>query len=177
MKSLFLLLCSTFIFGFTTSKSDHFKIKNGQVIWQKVYDTDLTKKQLIEVMRTSSYFEDIIIVNEKKLTAKINQLSPDYKTYGSSYLSAPDMVSLNHVKAFTVIEFKEKQYRVTLKSIKLIEKRRDSLGKQVVDIEDEILNKDNTAFKRFFFKKSSKILDFTLQKITDFNKISEDDTW
>ncbi len=59
MKSLLLLLCSALILGFTTSESDNFKINNKQVIWQKVYDTNLTKKQLIETINTSSYFEDI----------------------------------------------------------------------------------------------------------------------
>ncbi|MDD7886380.1 hypothetical protein [Flavivirga sp. 57AJ16] len=178
MKSLFFLLCSVVIFGFSASKLSNFKINNGQVIWQKVYDTDLTKEQVEETLKTSGYFENIIVVNEKKLTAKINQLSPDYKTYGSTYLSTPSMVSHNYIKAFAVIEFKERQYRVTIKSIKLVEKQSDTLGKRAVeDIEYMVLNKNNKRFKRDFFKKPSKILDFTFQKITDFNKLSEDDLW
>ncbi len=179
MKLFFILLCSAFLFGFSTSESDNFIVKNGQVIWQKIYDTNLTKKQLVEAIKTSGYFEDVTIVNEKKMTAKINQLSPDHKAYGLSHLSTPSLISDNNIKAFVIIEFKDKQYRVTLKSIKLIDNLHDTnfSGSILMDIELAILNKKHTTFRDYFFKKSSKILDFTFRKITDFNKMIEDDTW
>ncbi len=178
MKSLLLLLCSACILAFSNNTQNNFKISNGQVIWQKVYNSHLTQKQIVEIAKTSGYFENVDIVNKSTITAGVREISPDYKRCGESFLSAPSLVSLYHIKAYAVIEFKEKQFRVTLKSIELVEKQTDRVGRQITDdIEHAILNKDNSAFKASFLRKSSKILDFTFQTITNFGKIQEDSDW
>ena len=178
MKSIILFLCSTFLISFTLSETDNFEIENGQVLWQKVHETDLTKEQLIGQIKSSGQFENVS-ENEESLTAEINQLSMDFKGYGISEMSTPMYVSRSYVKAFALIEFKEKRYRVTLKNIKLVQKYEDALSKEgeTTDIELYALKKRNTEFKSNFLNKPSKIMDFTFKKITNFKEVTKEDKW
>lgn len=178
MKSISLILCSIFLIGFTPPETDNFQIENGLVLWQKVYETDLTKEQLIKQIKSSGQFENIS-ENEESLSAEINQLSMDFKGYGISKISTPMYVSQSYVKAFVLIEFKDERYRVTLKNIKFAQKYEDALSKEgeTTDIELYALKKRNTVFKSSFLKKPSKIMDFTFQKITHFKRITKKDKW
>ncbi len=178
MKSILFFLCSTFLVGFNLSETDNFEIENGQVIWQKVYDTDLTKEQLIGQIKSSGKFKNIS-ENGESLSAEIDQLSMDFKGYGVSEMSTPMYVSRSYVQAFALIEFKEERYRVTLKNIKFVKKYDDALSKEgeTTDIELFALKKRNTEFKSAFLKKPSKIMDFTFQKVTDFKGVVKEDKW
>ncbi len=178
MKSIIIFFCSIFFFSFNLTETDNFTIENGKVIWQKVYETDLTNENLIGRIKTSGQFENIS-ENEESLTAKINQLSMDFKGYGVSEMSTPMYVSRSYVKTFVLIQFKEKRYRVTLKNIKFVQKYEDALTKegQTTDIELYALKKRNTEFKSNFLNKPSKIMDFTFQKATDFNGVAEEGKW
>jgi hypothetical protein len=178
MKSILLFLCSTFLVSFNLSETDNFAIENGQVIWQKVYETDLTKEELIGQIKSSGQFVNIS-ENGEILTAEINQLSMDFKGYGVSEMSTPMYVSRSYVKAFALIDFKEERYRVTLKTIKFVQKYDDALSRQgeTLDIELFALKKRNTEFKTSFLAKPSEIMDFTFQKITDFNRVAKEDKW
>ncbi len=92
----------------------------------------------------------------------------------------PSYIEDNYIKTFVIIEFKDNQYRVTLKSIKLIDNLHDiNFNERIVtDIEQIVLKKDHTVFRANFFNKPSKVLDFTFQKITDFNKmVNYGDRW
>jgi hypothetical protein len=178
MKSILLFLCSTFIISFNLSETDNFLIENGQVLWQKVYESDLTKEQLIEQIKSSGQFENIS-ENGENLSAEINQLSMDFKGYGISEMSTPIYVSRSYVQAFALIEFKEKRYRVTLKNIKFVQKYEDALSREgeTSDIELYALKKRNTEFKSNFLNKPSKIMDFTFQKVTEFKGVGKVDKW
>lgn len=178
MKPIIIFLCSTFLFGFNLSETDNFEIENGQLIWQKVFNTDLTKEQFINEIKSSGQFDNII-ENNKNFTAEINQLSLDFKGYGVSEMSTPIYIARSYLKAFVLIEFKEQRYRVTLKSIKLVQKHEDALSKvgETTNIELFALKKRNTEFKSTFLNKSSKIMDFTFQKITNFNGAAKEDKW
>ena len=178
MKLIILFFCSTFLVSFYLSETDNFLIENGQVIWQKVYETDLTNEELIGQIKTSGPFENVSENNES-LTAEINQLSMDFKGYGVSEMSTPMYVSRSYVKTFVLIEFKEKRYRVTLKNIKFVQKYEDALSKEgeTTDLELFALKKRNTEFKSSFLNKPSKIMDFTFQKVTDFNGEVKEDKW
>jgi len=178
MKSILLFAWSLFFVNFTLSVTDNFEIENGQVLWQKVYETDLTKEQLIGQIKSSGQFVNIS-ENGESLTAEINQLSMDFKGYGISEMSTPIYISRSYVKAFVLIEFKDERYRVTLKNIKFVQKYEDALSKEgeTTDIELYALKKRNTEFKSSFLKKPSKIMDFTFQKVTDFKIIEKKDKW
>ena len=170
-----------FIFStiyFNQTETENFLIENNQVVWQKIYETELSKESLVNKIRTNGKFENIN-VTENGLTAEIKDLSIDYKGYGESEMSTPMYLSRSAVKVFCMVEFKDKKYRVTFKNIKFIQKYDDVLSKmgEVNEIETFALSKKNTEFKSSFLKKPSKILNYTFSNQTDFRNNIENSKW
>ena len=162
---------------FNQSETNNFKIDNGKLVWQKVYETELTKNELIGELKSSGNFKNIE-ENENGILTEIENLSLDFKGYGSSEMSTPMYIARNSVNSFVQIEFKEKRYRVTIKNIKLTRKYDDALSEQgeITDIEVFALKKRNTKFKSSFLKKPAKIINFTFEQITELKK-TEKDKW
>jgi hypothetical protein len=117
-------------------------------------------------------------LNESGIIAEINNLTLDFKGYGSSEMSTPMYIARNSVNSFVQIEFKDSKYRVSIKNIKLIQNYDDALSSQgeMTDLEVFALKKRNTEFKSSFLKKPSKIINFTFENITEF-KVKEKDKW
>lgn len=176
MKTLFFTLyCSLFLLV-NPSQTDNFSIENGQLIWQKIYNTELSKEQLIKEIRNSGQFKNISLY-EDNLTAEIFNLTIDHKK--SDVLPTSNILAANSINSYVIIDLKDTKYRVTLKSIKLTPKTKQINFNQekFLDIETIALNKDNNAFSNKFLKKISKKMDFTFQKMTDFNDTGEKNQW
>lgn len=173
-----LLFFTLFTPFFNQTESENFLIETNQVIWQKTYETELSKEEIINKIKTSGKFENLNIF-EDKLTANINDLSIDYKGFGESEMSTPIYLSRSFIKAFFIFEFKHKKYRVTIKNIKFIQKYDDGFSKSndVTEIETYALSKKNTEFKVSFLKKPSKILNYTFIKATELKIDTQDDKW
>ncbi len=178
MKLLLFLFYLPFIIGFNQSDTDNFEIENGKLIWQKVYETELTNEQIIGEIKKSGNFKNIEI-SEDGVFAEFKNLSFDFKGFGSSEMSTPIYVARNSANAFVQIEFKENRYRVTIKNIQLTQKYDDALSNQgeMTDIELYALRKKNTEFKKSFLQKPSQIINFTFIQITDFKTLPEKDKW
>ena len=178
MKCTLLLFFTLLTPYFNQTESENFLIESNQVVWQKTYETELSKETLIDKIKTAGKFENVS-VSEDKLTAEITDLSIDYKGYGESEMSTPMYLSRSSIKAFCIFEFKDKKYRVTLKNIKFIQKYDDVLTKmgEVTEIEDFALSKKNTEFKNSFLKKPSKILNYTFSKVIELKNDTQNNNW
>ena len=178
MKFTFLLFFTLLFSQFYQIENENFLIENSQVVWQKTYETQLSKATLIDKIKTVGVFENVS-VSENKLTAEIKDLSIDYKGYGESEMSTPMYLSRSAIKAFCIFEFKDEKYRVTLKNIKFVQKYDDALSKmgEVTEIETFALSKKNTEFKNGFSKKPSKILNYTFSKVTEFKNETQNSKW
>jgi len=117
MKTLIFLIYLPILIGFSTSETDNFEIENGKLIWQKVYETELTKEQLTDKIKSSGNFKNVEL-NESGIIAEINNLTLDFKGYGSSEMSTPMYIARNSVNSFVQIEFKDSKYRVSIKKYK-----------------------------------------------------------
>jgi hypothetical protein len=155
MKFTLLLFFTLITLHFNQNENENFLIENNQVVWQKTYETELSKETIIDKIKTVGKFENIS-VSEDKITAEIKDLSIDYKGYGESEMSTPMYLSRSSVKAFCVFEFKEKKYRVTLKNMKFVQKYDDALTEmgEVTDIETFALSKKKYRVQEWFFKKA-----------------------
>ncbi|MDB4293518.1 hypothetical protein N9954_08935 [Maribacter sp.] len=175
MKTFLVSLYCSLFFLVQPSKTANFSIENGQLIWQKVYATELSKEQLIQEIRNSGTFKNSSVF-EEKLTAEISELYLDYDGYGEKSLLPP--LNSRYIKSYVIIDFKENKYRVTLKSIKLtpIITGGESYDSTIA-LERVALQKEGGGFKDKFLKKTSKIMDFTFQKITHFKEIEKKDDW
>jgi hypothetical protein len=177
MKLIISLIYLPILIGLNLSSTDNFAIENGKLLWQKVDETELTKKQLTQKIKSSGDFKNLEL-NENGIIADITNLTLDYKGYGSSEMSTPIYIARNNVNSFIQIQFKEGKYRVTIKNIKLTQSYDTDLSSQgeMTNLDVFALKKRNTEFKSSFLKKPSKIINFTFEKITEF-KIKENDKW
>lgn len=170
MKLTFLLFFTLLASNFSQTENENFSIESNQLIWQKIYETKLSRGEIIDEIKTTGKFENINML-ENKLTANIVDLSIDYKGYGESEMSTPMYLSRSFVKAFLILEFEDEKYKVTIKNIKLVQKYDDGLSKanEVTEIENYALSKRNTEFKSSFLRKPARILNYTFSKLTGFN--------
>lgn len=178
IKALIFTLLSTILPNETLSVTDNFSISNRQIMWQKVFETSLPVEQIIENIRYSGYF-DHIAVHGDYLTAEINMLSIDHRNYESQTgTGAPLFALSHHVKAYAIIDFKKGKYRVTIKSIKLTPQTiSGDYSNRIMDLAELALENDNAQFRDTFFRKRSKILNFTFLQITDFTDTPGLDDW
>ena len=175
---LVLFYLSLAISGFSQSETNNFVIENGKLIWQHIYETELTNEQLIQNIKSSGNFKNLEI-SENEITGEIENLTIDYKGFGLSEMSTPVFITIKSINSFVLFELKEDRYRVTIKNIKLIQKYDDAFSKQgdISDLEDYALKKKNTEFKSIFLNLASKIIDFTFKSITEFDVIEKEDDW
>ncbi|MDG4946231.1 hypothetical protein NMK71_07385 [Weeksellaceae bacterium KMM 9713] len=178
MKILLAFILSSFCILNAYAQTDNFNIENGQVVWQKVFNTDQSKEELINKIQRTGIFQNLSD-NGDILTAEIQQLSLDFIGFGETEFSTPIYIARNYVNAFTLIELREERYRVTIKNIMLTQKYEDALSKEgeVTALEVYALRKRNTEFKPGFLKLPSKIINYTFQNIADFTLELEEDDW
>lgn len=171
MKTLLFTLFGSMFFLLNSPNIDNFSIKNGVLIWQKIYDTELSKEQLIHAIRSSGDFSNISVYKDN-LIAEISELSLSHKEYNAiAGVKAPHYAIHKYLKSYVVIDFKENRYRVTIKSIKFTPKDFSlEFGSRIFEAEEIFLDSTTGNFNNRFLKKGSKIMDFTFQKITDFTK-------
>jgi len=160
-----------------TDQIDNFTVEDKKVVWQKVFETDLSFSELTEKIKESGLLENPEITDDK-IISKTKQLKVLYKEagFGSTWY-----VVGYFIQPMAKIEFKESRYRVTLTNMSLHLNQTSPVAgiAEKTVLEQFALNSSKTKFTRQFIKKSSKIYNFTFNKEFDFNKttIIEDEEW
>ena len=162
MKHLILITIGSIFFqiGFNQDTLNNFKIQNGEVIWQNIYETNLSPQELIKRIKSSGLLEGIE-GDSLELTGQLRQLDANYKAAGYSELLTPIYIARSHINGFVVIDFKGKKYRVVLKKIVLTQIYDDGLSKQGEKSNLEDYSIKNGLFKNAFKKSPSIILNYT----------------
>jgi len=107
-----------YIFEYANYASENFSIEKDELIWQKVYETSLTFDDIVKAFINSGGFFDHLIV-DNQITGYITNVEPKFKEAGFTRGFTP-MPYLDNIKAYTISEYKEGRYRVTLKKITLL---------------------------------------------------------
>ena len=165
MKQKLLVFIFLAMLSYTTWGQDvanNFEIEDKEIIWRKVFETELTFDQLIEKIKDSGLFEKMEL-GDNKVTGDIREINADFKGAGFSEMGTPMYVVRSHYNAFTTIEFKDGKYRVTLKKIILTQKYDDGLSKQGerTNLDMFALKTTKDEMKGAFKKSPSLILDHT----------------
>jgi len=157
--------------------SSNFSIDDGKIIWQKVFETDLSFEQLSSIIKESGIIQNAEI-SESKVIGNATSINPDFKGLGYGNMSTPIFISRNFVNCFSLIEFREGRYRVTLKNIVLVQKFDDPLSTEgeKTPIEEYAINRRG-EIQNSFTKRPSEILDYTFTKIFTFTDPERDDEW
>jgi hypothetical protein len=180
MKIKLLVLSTIFILSVLSIFSQeikNFKIIEGDLVWQKVYDIDIPQEKLTNFLTLGGYFEKIESI-EGVISGNIRTFEVEVNGTGYSKGSLPMYVTYNDIFCFASIEFKPGRYRVTVSHINLIKKWDDPLGKkgEIDDLETFAVSKTG-EFTANFVKKPSIVYDFNFNKIFEYKETKNVGNW
>jgi hypothetical protein len=152
----YLLIAFVFLTTINLNAQDNFSLTEGEVTWQKVYETEKTKEELIASFKNTGIFkafkveEDII-----RATLKPQKINKEDKNIVGT-LPPPLTVKANY-SGTVFIDLKEGKYRVSFKEILIIGNGELIKKGEKQAFEQHYVNKDGKAFRISFSKKSSRI--------------------
>ncbi len=177
MKKLLLILMIVCFKGYSQDlKYENFKLENGNLIWEKIYKSELSKIDLIRSLKTSGIIKDFK-ETENYITGYIEHLILDYKGFGNSEMRTAAYISGNYLRSFVLVEFKSGKYRVTLKEIKLSKRFKDKTSDhgEINELKYYAIKSNNLKFRTSFKKSPSGILNYTFDKIFNITNKTNDD--
>ena len=114
------ILAFAFITVCWSATAQNFTVKNDEIMWQGVYETQLNQKDILKSMYTINNFSNIFIVDSTMITGLLKPIKFNIEDHGLRYMKTPMFLSQNMLgPAFFIIEIKEGKYRVTVRDIRL----------------------------------------------------------
>ena len=113
MKKILTLILFSFLFVLVyAQETNNFSTKDGDVIWQKVYQTTLDTRAVFDAIKTSGNLLDVT-ETEQVLTGNLVERAADYSSLGYSRGNVP--IFVHHLLGgFVKVEMREGRYRVTV---------------------------------------------------------------
>lgn len=179
MKQIMLVMALVLIFSDTAFSQDNifnFKIdESGQVIWQKIYETEMDFTGLVSEIKTSGNIQEAE-VQGNRLFGDLRRLEFDFRGLGLKRASAPMSLLGNDLLGFVNIDYKEGRYRVIVRNMKYISKLDTPFSKQdqIFDF-DEAVTKKGEFRKNFNANHQAEIIDYTLSKTFSLTEIASED--
>ena len=92
----------------------------GELMWEHIYETDMTSTELHKSLYISPRLTDIVKVDESLYIAKLVRSKVEYEKLGFRRMQVPLYICNNDIgSAVVVIQYKEGRYKVTIKNIRL----------------------------------------------------------
>lgn len=126
MKRSILLAAMTLLTFIAGAQTD-FKVTDNGLVWQKVYQSDLSSEDIMNKLYNSGSVSDIGSA-EGIITCRIPLTPIDFEGAGFSRGSIPMYLILNDMTAFATIQIKDGRYRVTVENMYLVSNMATALG-------------------------------------------------
>jgi hypothetical protein len=170
--TLTMILTCLGLFG--QSGKNNFKIEDGKLIWQNIYQSD-SLMNVIDLFIASGIMENIII-KDNQIMGDLKPFDPDFKGAGYTEFMTPIYVARSRIEGYITVDIKENKYRTTIKDIRLIQKYDDGLSKQGEETSlSTFALKGNTDFKPAFLKTPIIVYNYTFEKRLSISKT--EDNW
>ena len=168
MKRLFLLMC---VLMTVNAYSQNFNFdKYGNLIWQRIYNTDMTSAELHKSLCTSAHLRDIEKIDSTFYIATLKRSKVSYEDLGYKRMQLPLYVVNNDIgSADVIIQYKEGKYRITLKNINLA----SLTGMNYGTLHDMAIGEDG-YFADHFIKDAGNIYHNNFKKWFELESISND---
>lgn len=202
MKNLILLISMSFIFSGSfaqkkeledpiyhddlrsTSKleaesmtNNNFLIENSKLIWQKVFENQMSFESLVTKIKAAGVLENIE-VSDSRIIGDLRRLPIDFRSAGYKSSNVSMIILASDLLGYVVIDIKESKYRVTIRNIKYIQKQNDPLGKQDKRTDMEVMAIKNGSFKKSFFSfHQAELIDYSFCNALSFNLVDSNDNW
>jgi hypothetical protein len=152
-----------------------FKIEQGKLQWQKVYNSDLSVDQILSNASAKGVLHQVV-KNENGFTANIQDLVLDYRALGISEWVMEIYISRSSLNAGVLIEVKDGRYRVTITNMILVQRYTDPLTKQGEKTPIEVFT-GSKSIKKGFLKRPAQVMDYTFNNLFSPNQAEVDDNW
>jgi len=158
MKKVAIFIAVIFT-AFAYGQKEHFKVQDNELIWQKVYTSELDVQRLHNALRLTPNYNKLNIGNNIIAFEFEYEGKKDLTPFGFKKGKFPSFIWPGGTYA-GYIECKEGKYRVTINSIRLID---DYNGELMMHLSEYLVKKGELRTKNRFLK------------ITDlFNRYFED---
>ena len=155
--------------SFAQEKNEYnFFTQEGDVVWQKVFQTDLDAKAVFTAIKTSGNITDIT-ETESVLVGNLVERKAEYASLGYSRGSVPIFVN-DLLGGFVKIEMRDGRYRVTVNKMYRIDD--NSSARERTDFTFYVNKK---GVLRLFPETAQKIFDHNFMRMFDVNAQIEED--
>lgn len=95
--------------------------KTGGLVWQNIYDTDMTSDELYKSLHSSPYLHSVEKVDSTFFVAKMRRCQVNYEKLGYKRMQLPLYLTNSDVgNATVIVQYKKDRYRIRLMNIDLI---------------------------------------------------------
>lgn len=174
--SITILLFIFITFNCVGQNTYNFSVNDKDLIWQKVFDTDLSYNELVTTIENTGHFTDLSFV-DSKITGNTKEIILDYKSLGYTRANITAAITIYKPIAFVLIEHKEGRYRVTLKNIEIVCQTNESIytAGERESVSEIAIKKGE--FRKSFLKSTAEIYNYNFDKYFTFEAQKVDDNW
>lgn len=179
-----LILLFVLISGLSFGQIENYVINDGQVQWQKIYETNKTFDEILKAVKNKNNIK-ITEQSENAITGEFKGLIMNYKKAGHTYMGTPIVLNeTNKYYGLFKIEFKDGKYRATIRNVASEGMTMTMYGGGLglgsdldTTLEAMALNKKGEV-RKGFPKVAGKIIDVTFIDLMDFTKTEiSNDNW
>ncbi len=156
---------------FAQQHPETFSVRDGDIIWQKVYDSSLDSSAVATTLQGNAHLSDFENT-PLGLACKVNLGRLDYQGAGFRYIQTVALVTSTQAAGQALLQFREGRYRVT---VSMIVFNSDIQALPTVTLADFLGNK-NSIQNVFFSKNTAAILDYNLNRLFLIVE-TENDEW
>lgn len=177
MKRFSLLVLLLIVCTGARAQEDRFSVRDGGVVWQTVYQSQLDADSVIGALAAKGLVEDVVDVPEG-VACQVKLHSVNWKAAGFERMAVPLYLVNNQMEAHAVVLFREGRYRVTVDRIVFHAPSSTSLRErgEVTPLEDYALSGKGTLKRVFYSMNAAPVLDYDLLKIFEVT-IQEEEDW
>lgn len=177
-KILLMALLLVPLFSAFAQEPDRFSVKDGVILWQRVYQSPLDSAAVAAALVASGQVADIVGV-KGGVACRILPRSVDYRGAGFKR-GATAMFLLNgQLEAHATILVREGRYRVTVDRMVFGSTTETYLSRvgEKTTLEEYVLNRKGEIKDGFYSMNAAPIIDYDLSKLFDLSPKEEDDNW
>lgn len=162
-------LFSLFASVLLSAQVNNFSIIDGNLVWQNVFDTNLSQEGMEKLLIDSGRFSDITNTGDR-ITFFCPRTRVDYEKTGYRWGNTPTYIPAHDITFFCTFQFKDGRYRATVERMVMIENRTDRLYTDGHSSPlDRFATKDG-EFRDLFIRKASDIYNKFLILLLDMRE-------
>ena len=177
-KILLIALLFTPLFSAFAQETDRFSVKDGVILWQRVYQSPLDSSAVAASLVASGQVADIVGV-KGGVACRILPRSVDYRGAGFKRGSTAMFLLNGQLEAHATILVREGRYRVTVDRMVFGSTTETYLSRvgEKTTLEEYVLNRKGEIKDGFYSMNAAPVIDYDLGKLFDLNPKDEDENW